>query len=99
GRHVRRSPAGPGALRATTARRAWTSPRCRPSTSRASGPAAQLLGVAVLEEGLLVGWQPTFDLASALEFGIEFGAQQHPQVREPQPDEKDDHPGNRSVGP
>jgi hypothetical protein len=34
----------------------------------------------VREEGLLVGWQPTFDLAAALEFDIELSAQQHPEV-------------------
>ena len=44
------------------------------SVASDSGPATQLLGVAVLEERFLVGWQPTFDLASALEFGVELSA-------------------------
>jgi hypothetical protein len=35
----------------------------------------------VREEGLLVGWQYTFDLASALEFVVELSAQQDPEVR------------------
>ena len=45
------------------------------------------------EEGLDLGAVARLDLAPALDLGVELGAQQHHQVRDPQPDEEDDHAG------
>src|SRR3954453_2515688 len=57
---------------------------------------AELARAAWLEERLPVGRVPGLDLAAALELGVELGAEQDRDVRNPQPDKEDDHATERA---
>jgi hypothetical protein len=37
-------------------------------------------------------------LSSTFGFGVQFGTEQQCQVGDPQPEQEDDHPGQRAVG-
>ena len=54
--------------------------------------------VARLERQRLILRHPGFELATALELGVQLGAQQHRDVRDPQPDQEDDHATQAAVG-
>jgi hypothetical protein len=56
---------------------------------------AELAGVAQLGEGLEVFRQPGADGAFALSLGVKLGAEQDSDVGNPQPDQEDDHGGER----
>src|SRR5579859_1813517 len=58
----------------------------------------ELAGVPQLGEGLQVIRYPGADGALALGLGVELGAEQDRDVRDPQPDQEDDHGGERAVG-
>src|SRR5687767_599008 len=85
---------------ATATRRRRSQTRTRIEKSRAPGPGRgfflgsvvllELLRVAMRQEGLLVRRVPALDLAAALELGVQLGAEQHGDVRDPQPGEEDD---------
>src|SRR3982750_1677810 len=57
----------------------------------------QLACAARLEEWLAILGEAALDLPAALELGVELGTEQDHRVRDPQPDEEDDHPAERAV--
>src|SRR6476469_8683702 len=55
-------------------------------------------GVPGRELQFLFGGDTGLQLAAPFHFGVQFCAEQQRQVGDPQPEQEDDHPGQRPVG-
>src|SRR3712207_8047088 len=61
-------------------------------------PRSTLFPYTTLFRSLLRQRHALLELLGALDLGVELDAEQQRQVGDPEPDQEDDHPGERAVG-